>query len=114
MGESVSSWTNVTIANGSIVQEERLWGISPDHWSDIYHTAYNCEIFLFPLLIIVAAYIRIYMLLTRRSRQILTGPAASHSHHNENGEPSKKAPIGLPKRSVLKALKMSVIHVAFF
>ena len=38
---------------------------SASHWSDIYHTAYNCEIFLFPLLIIVATYIRIYTLLSR-------------------------------------------------
>ena len=38
---------------------------SASHWEDIYHTAYNCEIFLFPLLIIVATYIRIYTLLSR-------------------------------------------------
>ena len=40
---------------------------SASHWSDIYHTAYNSEIFLFPLLIIVATYIRIYTLLSRCS-----------------------------------------------
>ena len=38
---------------------------SPHHWSDIYHTLYNCEIFLLPLIIIVATYTRIYILLAR-------------------------------------------------
>ena len=38
---------------------------SPHNWSDIYHTLYNCEIFLLPLVIIVATYTRIYVLLTR-------------------------------------------------
>ena len=61
---------------GQIVTQ-KLWQIvtlkpswnkySASHWSDIYHTAYNCEIFLFPLLIIVATYIRIYTLLSRCS-----------------------------------------------
>ena len=38
---------------------------SPPHWSDIYHTLYNAEIFLFPLVVILATHIKIYVLLTR-------------------------------------------------
>ena len=38
---------------------------SPPHWSDIYHTLYNAEIFLLPLVVILATHIKIYVLLTR-------------------------------------------------
>ena len=58
--------------NQGKLRHKKLWQLKPSwnefsasHWSDIYHTAYNCEIFLFPLLIIVATYIRIYTLLSR-------------------------------------------------
>ena len=58
-------------------------------------------------------------LFSRRSREIQTAQAGEGHHHffvdNENSKAaSKKAPMGLPKKSVLKALKMSVIHVTFF
>ena len=57
----------ITKPTSAILNKIKSINCSPDHWSDIYHTAYNCEIFLFPLLIIVATYIRIYTLLTRSS-----------------------------------------------
>ena len=82
---------NVTNVNGSVKEELRLWGLrlflktnkkrlspislcvfllihalgSPPHWSDIYHTIYNAEIFLLPLIVVLATHIKIYVLLTR-------------------------------------------------
>ena len=40
-------------------------GLTPIKWADLYHTIFNCEIFFFPLIIIVASYVKIYLILTR-------------------------------------------------
>ena len=39
--------------------------LSPTDWADVYYTVYNCEIFVFPLAIIIATHLKIYMLLKR-------------------------------------------------
>ena len=46
----------------------------------------------------------------RRSRGIEASPTQTTFF----GDDKKSAPLAPPKRAVLKALKMSVIHVAFF
>ena len=47
----------------------------------------------------------------RRSRHIQTAPTSDNFLSERK---NSKVPMGPPKRSVLKALKMSVLHVAFF
>ena len=50
------------------------------------------------------------LFLNRRSHGIEAGPTQTTFF----GDDRKAAPLAPPKRAVLKALKMSVIHVAFF
>ena len=38
---------------------------SPTDWADIYYTVYNFELYVFPLAIIVATHLKIYLLLKR-------------------------------------------------
>ena len=38
---------------------------SPTDWADIYYTVYNFELYVFPLAIIVATHLKIYLLLRR-------------------------------------------------
>ena len=49
---------------GSITQL-LLLGLTPKQWADLYHTIFNCEIFFIPLIIIVASYVKIYIILTK-------------------------------------------------
>ena len=42
-----------------------LLGLTPKQWADLYHTIFNCEIFFIPLIIIVASYVKIYIILTK-------------------------------------------------
>ena len=51
------------------------------------------------------------LLIFRRSRHIQTAPTSDNFLSESK---NSKIPMGPPKRSVLKALKMSVLHVAFF
>ena len=54
--------------------------------------------------------VNIMFFLNRRSRGIEAGPTQTRFF----GDDRKAAALAPPKRAVLKALKMSVIHVAFF
>ena len=38
---------------------------SPTDWADIYYTVYNFELYVFPLAIIAATHLKIYLLLKR-------------------------------------------------
>ena len=58
--ESIS--TEVQIGNDT---ELVLLGMTPLQAADLYHTIFNCEIFFFPLIIIVSSYVKIYLILTR-------------------------------------------------
>ena len=42
-----------------------MLGCSPTDWADIYYTVYNFELYVFPLAIIVATHLKIYLLLKR-------------------------------------------------
>jgi len=98
--------------------ELRLYGLTPDQWEDTYHTVFNSQIFFIPLVIIVASYVKILLILTRRSNasskgapqtaeleQVLQRP--THSTAAKRAEP-------IVKKSAMKALKMSCIHVLAF
>ena len=47
------------------LDHEKPFHCSPDDWRDVYYTLYNCEIFVFPLAIIIATHLKIYILLKR-------------------------------------------------
>ena len=56
-----ASWPQVK----KYLDHEKPFHCSPDDWRDVYYTLYNCEIFVFPLAIIIATHLKIYMLLKR-------------------------------------------------
>ena len=45
--------------------ELRLYGLTPAQWEDTYHTMFNTQIFFIPLVIIVASYVKIFLILSR-------------------------------------------------
>ena len=49
------------------MKELRLYGLTPDQWEDAYHTMFNSQIFFIPLVIIVASYVKIFLILSRLS-----------------------------------------------
>ena len=48
-------------------KELRLYGLTPNQWEDAYHTMFNSQIFFIPLVIIVASYVKIFLILSRLS-----------------------------------------------
>ena len=42
-----------------------LAGLNPVEWADLYHTAFNCQVFFAPLIAICASYANIYFILSR-------------------------------------------------
>ena len=42
-----------------------VFRLTPDQWEDTYHTVFNSQIFFIPLVIIVASYVKIFLILTR-------------------------------------------------
>ena len=42
-----------------------VFRLTPDQWEDTYHTVINSQIFFIPLIIIVASYVKIFLILTR-------------------------------------------------
>ena len=108
-----------------------LASLTPIQWADLYHTIFNCEVFFAPVIAIVASYTKIYSVLSRlvlynyasrtyheaktklklyicrRNKQLLTGILESQNPEERSSNRKKK-------KSVMKALKMSVIHVVVF
>ena len=81
----------------------------PAGWGDIYHAVFNTEIFFMPLVILVTTYIMIYILLRR-----LVAMVKEASLHRRNETSQSAGRVDRPKKTVMKALKMSLIHVVAF
>ena len=48
-----------------------LAGLTPVEWADLYHTAFNCQVFFAPLIAICASYATIYTILRRLGSYII-------------------------------------------
>ena len=48
-----------------MTNQSSVFRLTPDQWEDTYHTVFNSQIFFIPLVIIVASYVKIFLILTR-------------------------------------------------
>ena len=60
--------------------ELRLYGLTPDQWEDTYHTVFNSQIFFIPLVIIVASYVKIFLILSRYMTRNVAGMLIKQKH----------------------------------
>jgi len=80
-------------------------GMTPTQAADLYHTLFNCEVFFAPVIAIIASYSKIFFVISRRTTHVLT-------HFSQNAEENRSNKN--KKKSLMKALKMSIIHVVVF
>ena len=74
--------------------------LSPDKWADIYHSAFNFQVFFGPAIALVVSYARIYF--------ILRSNGANFIRRNT------EATYNFTNKRMMKALKMSTVHCALF
>ena len=73
---------------------------TPEQWADVYHSAFNLQVFFGPAIALVVSYTRIYFILRSNGADLI----------RRNIE----ATYNFTNKRMMKALKMSIVHCALF
>ena len=74
--------------------------LTPEHWADLYHSAFNFQVFFGPAIALVVSYTRIYFILRSNGADLI--------------QRNIEATYNFTKKRMMKALKMSIVHCALF
>ena len=93
----MSSVVQYKIGNETVAM---LGYLTPDQWADLYHSAFNFQVFFGPAIALVVSYTRIYFILRNNGADFI----------RRNVE----ATYNLTNKRMMKALKMSIVHCVLF